>query len=82
MGSSFILPYFHRSEHIFIEKLKILGGDDKQALIWDLQSMPKAIEEPILAYAAEGEINQLNWSTSQPEWIAIAFTNKLQILRV
>lgn len=58
------------------------GGDDSQALIWDLSSMPKPIEEPILAYTAEAEINQLQWSSSQPDWISIAYANKLQILRV
>jgi len=58
------------------------GGDDKQALIWDLSAMPKPIEDPILAYNAESEINQLQWSAAQPDWISIAFHNKLQILRV
>lgn len=53
-----------------------------QALIWDLTPMPKQIEDPILAYTAEKEINQLQWSSSQPDWIAIAFDRKMQILRV
>lgn len=35
-------------------------GDDHQALIWDIQQMPRPIEDPILAYtAAEGAINQV-----------------------
>jgi len=58
------------------------AGDDSQALIWDLSPMPKPIQDPILAYNAEAEINQLQWSMSQPDWIAIAFGKKLQILRV
>eukprot|EP01112_Ceratiomyxa_fruticulosa_P009799 TRINITY_DN2572_c0_g1_i1.p1 TRINITY_DN2572_c0_g1~~TRINITY_DN2572_c0_g1_i1.p1 ORF type:complete len:328 (+),score=67.04 TRINITY_DN2572_c0_g1_i1:165-1148(+) len=58
------------------------AGDDKQALIWDLSQMPKPVEDPILAYQAEAEINQLQWSTLQPDWIAIAFGSKMQILRV
>jgi WD repeat-containing protein 68 len=57
-------------------------GDDRQALIWDIQQMPKAIEDPILAYTADGEINQVQWSTTQPDWIAICFNNSLEILRV
>ena len=57
-------------------------GDDRQALIWDIQQMPRAIEDPILAYTAEGEINQVQWSTTQPDWIAICFNNILEILRV
>ncbi|CAN0491585.1 unnamed protein product [Ectocarpus sp. 12 AP-2014] len=62
------------------------AGDDCQSLIWDLSSVPssvpKAVEDPILAYTAEGQVNQLQWSASHPEWIAIAFANKMQILRV
>jgi WD repeat-containing protein 68 len=59
------------------------AGDDNQALIWDLSSMgPKPIEDPILAYYAEAEVNQLQWSKVQPDWVAIAFDKKLQILRV
>ncbi|VFQ79993.1 unnamed protein product [Cuscuta campestris] len=66
------------------------AGDDSQALIWDLSSMgqqqPIAGAEggldPILAYTAGAEIEQLQWSSSQPDWVAIAFANKLQILRV
>jgi len=58
------------------------GGDDATALIWDLSSLPKPIEDPVLAYKAEAEINQLQWSASQPDWICIAFNDTLQILRV
>eukprot|EP00808_Paulinella_micropora_P017474 g11625.t1 len=58
------------------------GGDDAQALIWDLSAMPKPITEPILAYTAEAEVNTLQWSSTQPEWVAIAFEKKVQILRV
>ncbi|PRP86320.1 hypothetical protein PROFUN_05461 [Planoprotostelium fungivorum] len=58
------------------------AGDDRQALIWDLSQLPNSIEEPALAYTAEAEINQLQWSTSQPDWISIAYGPKLQILRV
>ena len=37
-----------------------------QALIWDIQQMPRAIEDPILAYtAAEGEINQIQVDTAR-----------------
>ncbi|CAF4542394.1 unnamed protein product, partial [Rotaria sp. Silwood2] len=58
------------------------ASDDRQALIWDIQQMPKTIEDPILAYTADGEINQVQWSTTQPDWIAICFNNFLEILRV
>ncbi|KAL3784736.1 hypothetical protein ACHAW5_001603 [Stephanodiscus triporus] len=59
------------------------AADDCQALIWDISSMGKRpVEDPILAYNAEGEVNNLQWSSSQPDWVSIAFSDKLQILRV
>lgn len=58
------------------------GGDDKQALIWDLSQMPMPVTEPILAYNAQAEINSLHWSASQTDWVAITFDKKLEILRV
>merc|ERR1719273_368129 len=59
------------------------AGDDHQALIWDIQQMPRPIEDPILAYnAAEGEINQIQWGATQPDWIAICYNKCLEILRV
>lgn len=69
----------HSSAHI------CTAGDDSQALIWDLSSMGNPQEpglDPILAYNAGAEINQLQWSASQPDWVAICFANKAQILRV
>jgi WD repeat-containing protein 68 len=57
-------------------------GDDQQALIWDVQAMPRPIEDPILAYQAGGEVNQVHWATSQPDWISICFGRTLEILRV
>lgn len=68
---------------IFSTRLFFLSGDDHQALIWDIQQMPRAIEDPILAYtAAEGEINQIQWGATQPDWIAICYNKSLEILRV
>ena len=60
-----------------------------QALIWDLTSMgsggPQTVDtslDPILAYSAGEEINQLQWCTGQPDWVGICFGSKTQILRV
>lgn len=58
------------------------AGDDSQALIWDLSPLPKPIEDPILAYTAESEINSMRWSAAQPDWVAITFDQSLQLLRV
>ena len=38
--------------------------------------------DPILAYNAGQEINQLQWSSAEPDWVAICFGNSTQILRV
>ncbi len=59
-----------------------MTGDDHQALIWDIQHMPRAVEDPILAYKADGEINQIQWASTQPDWIGIGYNNSLEILRV
>lgn len=58
------------------------AGDDSQALIWDLTNVPNPVEDPILAYGAEGEISMLQWSVAHTDWVAIVFDKKLQILRV
>ncbi|KMT16480.1 hypothetical protein BVRB_3g050980 [Beta vulgaris subsp. vulgaris] len=59
------------------------AGDDAQALIWELPSMPAPSGiDPLSVYNATSEINQLQWSAAQPDWIGIAFSNKLQLLRV
>eukprot|EP00011_Vannellida_sp_DIVA3-517-6-12_P014096 CAMPEP_0114612354 /NCGR_PEP_ID=MMETSP0168-20121206/4579_1 /TAXON_ID=95228 ORGANISM="Vannella sp., Strain DIVA3 517/6/12" /NCGR_SAMPLE_ID=MMETSP0168 /ASSEMBLY_ACC=CAM_ASM_000044 /LENGTH=322 /DNA_ID=CAMNT_0001823337 /DNA_START=173 /DNA_END=1138 /DNA_ORIENTATION=- len=54
------------------------AGDDRQALIWDLSRLPQRVEEPILAYNAGAEVNQLQWSALQPSWIAIALQSSVQ----
>lgn len=67
------------------------AADDKKALIWDLQQIPKNMADPILAYEAGGAINQCSWSAAAPEWISICYEKEgeggrtdgiLEILRV
>ncbi|XP_038874225.1 DDB1- and CUL4-associated factor 7-like [Salvelinus namaycush] len=58
------------------------AAEDHQALIWDIQQMPRAIKDPILACTAEEEINNVQWASTQPDWIAISYNNCLEILRV
>ena len=41
----------------------------------------RPVDDPILAYNADGEINNLQWSASQPDWVSIAFKDKLQICK-
>ena len=63
------------------------AGEDSQALIWDLSSRPQQPTpdggiDPILAYTAGAEVNQLQWSAAHPDWVAICFGSRVQILRV
>ncbi|XP_057455810.1 protein TRANSPARENT TESTA GLABRA 1 [Lotus japonicus] len=59
------------------------AGDDSQALIWELPTVagPNGID-PMFMYSAGCEINQLQWPAAQPDWIAVAFANKMQLLKV
>lgn len=57
-------------------------ADDRQALIWDISTKSLVIEDPILAFAAEGEINQLQWDASHEDWVAICFQQCVQVLKV
>jgi DDB1- and CUL4-associated factor 7 len=58
------------------------AGEDHRALIWDLSPLPKPVGDPILAYNARNHVNQLQWSTAQPDWIGITYANTVEILRV
>lgn len=57
------------------------AGDDSKALIWNL-ARPSNPMDPILAYNAGMPIENLQWSCSHPDFIAIAFAQKVQVLKV
>ncbi|XP_072955817.1 protein TRANSPARENT TESTA GLABRA 1 [Typha angustifolia] len=65
------------------------AGDDGQTLIWELPAtaaagaaVPSEGIDPVLEYTVTAEVNQLQWSAVHPDWIGIAFANKVQLLRV
>nr|QPF70692.1 TRANSPARENT TESTA GLABRA 1 [Lilium hybrid cultivar] len=64
------------------------AGDDGKALIWELPvaagapPVPLDNVDPMFEYNAGAEINQLQWSPMQPDWIGVAFGNKVQLLKV
>lgn len=58
------------------------AADDQQALIWELSNYPNPVEEPLLAYRADGKINVISWSGAHSDWIAIGFENYVELLRV
>lgn len=60
-------------------------GDDARAMIWEVVqggSVGRGGSEPLMWYGATAEINNVKWSGVDLEWIAIAFGNKLQLLRI
>lgn len=60
-------------------------ADDRQALIWDMSvktASKFAVEDPVLAYTAGAEINNMLWCKSHEDWIAISFAKQVQILKV
>lgn len=68
----------HSSNHI------CTIGDDRQVLIWDVASKQSfsVIEDPILAFQADGDLNQLQWCKSHEDWVAICFNKAVSILKV
>ena len=65
------------------------AGDDHQALLWDLGDIsapsagPRACASPpTVAFAADQCINQLKWSSLQPDWVALCYGRTTQILKV
>lgn len=54
------------------------ASDDSQALIWDINGT----SEPVSAYTAGGPIDHMQWNHSHEDYIAIAFDNKVQFLKV
>ncbi|GER33746.1 WD40 repeat protein [Striga asiatica] len=55
--------------------------DDEQALLSELPTFvgPNGIDS--LVYSASVKINQLQWSATQPDWIAIAFGKQCRCSR-
>lgn len=56
-------------------------SDDKRTLIWDICSIPVKPPEPILCYEAGGAVNQVQWSTVDPDWVGITWDNHIEVLR-
>ncbi|KAI8802054.1 WD40-repeat-containing domain protein [Cladochytrium replicatum] len=41
-----------------------------------------SIVDPVLVYQAPAEVNQVTWSSVNPEWIAVAYGSTVQALRI
>ncbi|CAM8962716.1 unnamed protein product [Rhodiola kirilowii] len=58
-------------------------GDDARAMIWEVvQGRGGGGPEPSMWYRSSAEINNVRWCGVDLEWIAIAFGNKLQLLKI
>ncbi|KAF2307658.1 hypothetical protein GH714_030655 [Hevea brasiliensis] len=65
------------------------AGDDSRALIWEVVDSGHRSEngfggdmDPDMWYGSTAEINNVRWSPVHLDWIAVAFLNKLQLLKV
>lgn len=58
------------------------GSDDKNAFIWDLTTMPQPIKDPLLTFPTDNPINNLQWSATRPDWMALGTGSQVQVLRV
>ncbi|KAI9469092.1 MAG: WD40-repeat-containing domain protein [Benjaminiella poitrasii] len=67
-------PYYQNSNGIH-------GNGSTQQRYAGHQS-PRSIQDPLLAYVANAEVNSITWSKSTPEWIGIGFGRTIQALRV
>jgi WD repeat-containing protein 68 len=43
---------------------------------------PRSVQDPLLAYVADAEVNSLTWSKSAADWIGVGFGKTIQALRV
>lgn len=57
-------------------------GDDKNALVWDISLCENKGEEPIGCYKSENEIENVQWSESHEEWIAVNSNNVMKLLKI
>ena len=63
-------------------------SDDREVFVWNVPNhgtvsdAPSHETTPALSYQAESEVNNMVWSKTHHDWVAIAVGEKLQILRV
>lgn len=60
-------------------------AEDQQTLIWDISvsnENNRVIRDPILAYTAQGSVNNVSWDAVHEDYIAIAYENNIQYLKV
>jgi len=58
----------------------LTGGDDHQALIWEVDQAPSV--SPSLVYTSDSEINNVSWSALHPDIVSFASNNEIKVLKV
>ncbi|KAJ0089160.1 hypothetical protein Patl1_32616 [Pistacia atlantica] len=71
----------------FIGRQLCSVGDDSRALVWEVVGSEFGLEnggevEPELWYGTMSEINYVRWCPIELDWIAISFSDKLQLLKI
>lgn len=62
-------------------KSLISGGDDGQALIWDIQTKTKK-KDPVLAYGVSSDVHQVSWGKIQSDWVAVSYGDVIEALHI
>lgn len=73
----------------------LCGTDDGFALVWDVKDAPTKAEAasgdvlagrmrpaPLLAYDCDHEVYQVQWPSSQPDYVALGMTKQVRVLQV
>lgn len=76
----------------------LCGTDDGHALIWDLASVEdtgssgpaseggastaRSRTGPLLAYECNDEVNQVQWNSANPDWVALGTPRGFEVLRI
>eukprot|EP00767_Chilomastix_cuspidata_P002381 gnl/Chilomastix_cuspidata/2507.p1 GENE.gnl/Chilomastix_cuspidata/2507~~gnl/Chilomastix_cuspidata/2507.p1 ORF type:complete len:331 (+),score=155.58 gnl/Chilomastix_cuspidata/2507:37-1029(+) len=58
------------------------GSEDMHDFIWDVSSLAKTVEKPMLAYKTLSEVNYIDWSRTEVDWIASTAADRLEFLHV
>lgn len=57
-------------------------GEDKRALIWEINNDQQSAPTPQMTYDASAPINGVAWSSVHDEWVSITSGNKVSVLLV
>jgi WD40 repeat protein len=62
--------------------IRLNAGQDGQTLLWDISQAKEKQITNHLAYYSTGQVNNLSWNCSNPEYIAIATNDGIEGLHL